>query len=458
MLYPDGGMIASFSTTRVVFTSSNPNTLNFGLNRNITRYMTTRDEFSGKPRYLGDIYRLTKITGQVGPSFNSRKFILLGDPGLRIGLPDKKIRLDQIDGITQLSDTTINLRALDKVHIEGEVLNYDQTVASNFNGTAFVQVYDADRSVHLPNRSWMQYGCLLKNCSYDVRTDILFSGRATVSNGHFKADFILPKDISYSGRTGRMLFYATSGSVDASGEFDRFTLSGTNPNAVNDHKGPAITMYLNDQSFLNGNLVNQSPELIVNLSDPSGINTTGTGIGHELAAQLSSPGEPDQTIDLNDFYTSNLDQYTGGKIQYRFNDLADGTYHLNLRAWDVYNNPSQSSITFKVTNSDHLAIRRVYNFPNPMNNQTRFIIECNQPGVPLDIHIRIYTLSGRPVAHIDRDGMITNAPYVSIGWSGRDDDNDRLATGTYLYTVRVKARTDSGIQTQNRIDKLVIIH
>ncbi len=457
-LYPDGGMIASFSTTRVVYTSDNPYTLNFGINRIITQYMSTRDEVTGQPRRLGDIYRLTKITGIAGPSFNSRKFILLGDPGLKIGLPNKNIQLDKVNNVAQLSDTTINLRALDKVHIEGDVLNYDQSVASDFNGTVFVQVYDANRSVKLPNRDWMQYGCYLKNCSYNVRTDILFSGRATVTGGHFKADFILPKDISYSGRRGRMTFYATSGTVDASGEYNRFTLSGTNPNAVNDNSGPAITMYLNDKSFLNGNLVNQSPDLVVNLNDPSGINTTGNGVGHELIAQLTSPNKPNQTIVLNDFYTSNLDNFTSGKIQYRFNSLPEGDYHLNLRAWDVYNNPSQSSISFKVANSDHLTVRRVYNFPNPMNNETRFIIEHNQPGIPLDIHIRIYTLSGRPVAHIDRDGIVSNAPYASIEWSGRDDDNDRLATGTYLYSVKVKAQTDSGTQTQDRIDKLVIIH
>ena len=457
-LYPDGGMIAAFTMTRVVYTSDNPYTLNFGINRIVTQYMSTRDEATGEPRRLGDIYRLTKITGIAGPSFNSRKFILLGDPGLRIGLPDKKIRLDKVNNVTQLSDTTINLRALDKVQIAGDVLNYDQSVATNFNGTVFLQVYDASRSVKLPYRSWMQYGCYLKNCSYNVRTDVLFSGRASVTDGHFKADFIIPKDISYSGRRGRMTFYATSGTIDASGEYDRFTLSGKNPNAINDNAGPAISMYLNDKAFLNGSMVNQSPELVVNLSDPSGINTTGNGVGHDLTAQLTSPNQPDKTIVLNDFYTSNLNSYTSGKIQYRFNNLPQGNYHLNLRAWDVYDNPSQTSISFKVANSDHLTIRRVYNFPNPMNNETRFIIEHNEPGIPLDIHIRIYTLSGQPVAHIDKDGLITDAPYTSIQWSGRDDDHDRLATGTYLYTVTVNAQTDSGKQTQSRIDKLVIIH
>ncbi len=459
VLYPDGGMVAAFTTTRVVYTSSDPNSLNFGLNRLLTQYMSTRDETTGEPRTLGDIYRLTKITGIAGPSFNSRKFILLGDPAVQIGIPRKKMMITQINNITNLQDSTINLRALDHVTVKGDVINNDSTVDNNFNGIVNMQVYDASRYVKLPERSWMQtYGCYIKNCQYKVQKDVLFSGRASVTNGRFTANFIIPKDMSYSDRKGKILLYADETSDDAAGEYSNFTLSGTNPDAVNDKKGPQISIYLNNDSFIDGSMVNDSPNLIVDLKDPSGINTTGNGVGHDIIAQLSSPNQPDKTIVLNDYYTSNLNDYASGKIEYPLNNLPNGNYVLNIRAWDVFNNESQSQISFTVAKSQNLTIRRVYNFPNPMNNETKFIIEHNQPGNPMTIDINIYTLSGRPVAHIERDDVITSSPYVSINWYGRDDDNDPLATGTYLYVVHVKTNTDKGEQSVQKIEKLVIIH
>jgi len=459
VFWPDGGMAAAFTTTRVVYTSSDPNSLNFGLNRILTRYMSSRNPQTKEPRTLGNIYRLTKITGTAGPSFNSRKFILLGDPAMRIGLPQRKMNITSINNVTNLQDTTLNIRALDHVNIQGNVINSDSTVNTGFDGQVNIRVYDASRYVKLPDRSWEQtFGCFLKNCRYKVQNDILFNGRASVKNGHFTANFIVPKDISYSGKKGKILLYAQEPSTDASGEFADFTLGGTNPNAASDKKGPKMDVYLNNQTFMDGSLVNNSPKLIVDLKDPSGINTTGTGVGHQLIAKLDSPDKPEKTIVLNDYYTSNLNDFTSGKIVYPFDNLANGDYTLTIRAWDVYNNPSTSEISFKVAQSNQLTIRRVYNFPNPMNNKTRFIIEHNQPGNPMNVNIRIYTLSGRPVAHIERDDIITSSPYVSIDWFGRDDDNDRLATGTYLYTVRVKADTPKGEQSVQKIEKLVIIH
>jgi len=459
IFWPDGGMVAAFTTTRVVYTSSDPNSLNFGLNRILTRYMSSRNPQNGEPRRLGNIYRLTKITGIAGPSFNSRKFILLGDPAMRIGLPQRKMDITRINNVATSKDSTLQIHALDHVNIQGDVMNSDSTINAGFNGQVNVRVYDASRYVKLPDRSWMQtYGCYLKDCRYKVQSDILFNGRVSVKNGQFSANFIVPKDISYSNRKGKILLYAQEPNTDASGEFNNFTLGGTNPNASNDKKGPKIDAYLNDPSFMDGSMVGNSPKLIVDLNDPSGINTTGTGVGHQLIAKLDSPDKPEKTIVLNDYYTSNLNDFTSGKIVYPLDNLSNGDYTLSIRAWDVYNNASTDEISFRVAKSNQLTIPRVYNFPNPMNNKTRFIIEHNQPGNPMNISIRIYTLSGRPVAHLERDDIITSSPYVSIDWFGRDDDDDRLATGTYLYVVRVKADTPKGEQSVRKIEKLVIIH
>ncbi len=315
---------------------------------------------------------------------------------------------------------------------------------------------DARRNVPLPSdREWVaEERCNLTDCSYDVENDVLFRGKAAVSNGQFTSSFIVPKDISFSDDNGRIIFFANNNGTTAGGSFTKVNFNGVNENAVDDGNGPKLDIFLNDQRFVNGNLVNGSPNLIIELEDQSGINTTGTGVGHEIIATIDT--KPQQSFVLNDFYEGSLNDFTRGRIEYPLDQLPEGSYTLKVRAWDVHNNPTEEEIFFEVASSEELSVRNVFNFPNPMNNATRFSFEHNQPGNPLDVSVRIYTLSGKPVQQIEQS-LITTSSYASISWDGRDRDYDRLGNGTYIYVLRVTTDTPKGRQTAEQIEKLVII-
>jgi len=455
LLWENGGSVATFTTTRVVFTSASPGSNNFGLNIQLTRQMVERDA-DGKPQRLGDIYRRTKNTTQ-GSGFNARKFILLGDPAMRIGLPEKRAQITTINNVNleENPDTLIQVRALDKLTFSGIVTDENGNHMMDYNGEANVTVFDAERIVNLPNRPWVQEGrCFMSDCRYSVESDVLFNGRVSVQQGQFQSEFIVPADITFSENSGRILAYTSSSVTDASGSTSSLFFNDINPDADDDSDGPEIDIYLNDKNFVNGNLVGNSPTLFVELQDQSGINTTGTGVGHEIIATIDT--NPRKTIVLNDFYQSELDDFRRGRIEYPLESLPSGNYTLTVRAWDVYNNPSENSIHFEVADSDRLEIRNVYNYPNPMHNRTRFVFEHNQPGNLLDIDIRIFTLSGAPVTHL-KESQITSNSYANIEWNGLDRDYDRLANGTYIYVLRVGADTPEGRQTKEKIEKFVII-
>jgi len=91
-----------------------------------------------------------------------------------------------------------------------------------------------------------------------------------------------------------------------------------------------------------------------------------------------------------------------------------------------------------------------------MNNVTQFTFEHNQQGQPLEVHIRIYTLTGVPVQDIQQT-ITSTSSYASISWDGRDRDYDRLGNGTYIYVLRVTAETPEGRKTTEKIEKLVVI-
>lgn len=459
----NGGAIASFTTTRVVYTSSSPNSFNYGLNIELSQNMLERDE-DGKPLPLGDIFLRTKNT-RVGSEDNNRKFILLGDPALRLALPNKKATVEQINGLDVASeDTVVTIKALDQVTLTGTIRNASGELTSDFNGEVTVSLFDVPRTVRIPqDRSWVEtIGCNLNTnttaeCTYEIENDILFKGKTLAQNGAYSITFIIPKDISFSPDQGRIVVYANSNETTAGGSYTDVIFNGVNTNAVNDGKGPVMDVYLNDQTFINGSLANDSPKLIVELADSSGINTTGTGVGHEIIATIDT--KPQQSFVLNNFYEGNLNDYTSGRIEYPLEDIPEGNYALKVRAWDVHNNPSEKEVFFQVADQEDLVVDNVYNYPNPMNNRTSFTFEHNQQGNPLDIDIRIYTLSGKPVQRIQEYIPPSNtlSSYASIPWNGRDRDNDRLGNGTYIYVLRVTTDTPEGKTTTEKIEKLVII-
>ncbi|MFN1834608.1 type IX secretion system sortase PorU [Balneola sp. MJW-20] len=461
MLFAEnGGIVSAFTTTRVVYTNSSIGANNnFGLNVALSQSMLIQNTDGSQVR-LGDIYRNTK-NFQIGNSIivsgiNSKKFILLGDPALKFRIPKERAALASLNDFNNSGqDTVIQVRALDQVDLSGELRDLQGNLLSGFNGEADITVFDAPRKVGLPERDWvLEERCNLEDCAYTTENDILFRGKAAVENGLFSTTFILPKDISNSDSLGRIVLFAQDNSITAGGSFDRVRFRGQNPDAINDGQGPSLDLYLNDERFVNGNLVSDSPKLVVELEDESGINTTGTGVGHEIIATIDT--KPKQTIVLNEFYEGELNDYTRGRIEYPLDQIPDGSYTLNVRAWDVHNNPSEKSIFFEVASQDDLQIRSAYNYPNPMSNTTQFTFEHNQPGNPMDVSIRIYTLSGKPVQHL-QESILTNSSYASISWNGRDRDYDRLGNGTYIYVLRVTADTPQGRKSTEKIEKLVII-
>ncbi len=455
----NGGAIASFTTTRVVYTSSDTSSRNFGLNINLSQKMLERNE-DGSPLTLGEIFRRTKNTSS-GSELNTRKFILLGDPAIRFALPNRKAHIQSINNMDVSTIDTLTIKALDTVTLTGSVTAQDGTPLPDFNGEAIITIFDAKRRITLPqDLPWIDtFGCLLNEntefeCTYEVENDVLFKGKAAVQNGQFSSTFIIPKDISFSDQTGRVVVFAKSDRETAGGSYTDVIFNGVNSTAVNDGKGPGMDVYLNDETFINGSLSTDSPKLIVELSDSSGINTTGTGVGHEIIATIDT--KPQQTYVLNNFYEGALNDYTKGRIEYPLDQIQQGSYSLKVRAWDVHNNPAEKTIFFDVASQEDLVLDNIYNYPNPMNNYTNFTFEHNQQGNPMDVDIRIYTLSGKPVQLI-KESILNNSSYASISWNGRDRDNDRLGNGTYIYVLRVTTDTPEGRTSTEKIEKLVII-
>lgn len=429
---PDAGAIASISASRPVYHSPN-----IALAKSFYTQLFQRDTSNRilNPR-LGDAWYKAR---QLYTGENDRKFLLLGDPSLRFGIPRRNAEVDSLNGLPD----SAQFRALD----QGSIIAYvrdsvNNLPTTNFNGTALVTVYDADRVVTI-NKPFEGFS----NFTYRANGGVLFRGQSSIVNGRLASTFIVPTDISYdTTRPGRISLFFWSNDEDGAGVTRNLRVGGTNPNAAPDSIGPRISLYLDNRNFRPGALVSDNPLLIADLFDEHGINSSNVGIGHSLEAWVDDQSE---SIDLSNHYSSKLDSYQEGTIEYVVSGLPPGSHRLRLRAWDTYNNSSMTETNFDVGVSVGLKVRNVFNYPNPFNNATTFTFQHNQL-VPVDVEVKIYTVAGRLVESLEQRGVPDI--FVKVPWDGRDRDRDEIANGVYLYKIIV--RTQDGRFTSETLGKL----
>jgi hypothetical protein len=430
---PGAGAIATFSATRAVYQS-----LNAALNVVFFQNLFQLDS-SGRllPQRLGDaVYR----TKQIRITDNDKKYFLLGDPALSIAFPRMFASVDSINH--QPASVTAQLQALSHASVSATVRDTASSGVLSVSGQVQVVVNDASGTVELhdPDAGLV---------TFRTEGSILFRGAATLTNGSIGSSFVVPKDISYRNDFGRITMYFWNASSDGAGYTTNVRVGGSDSAASVDTTGPVIRLYLDTRGFRPGDVVSASPVLIADLADASGINTSGSGVGHRLEAWLD---DQSQSTDLSATYQSKPDTYQEGTVEYKFGALAQGTHTLRMRAWDTYNNSSTKETVFNVVTGAGLDVTNVYNYPNPFSSATLFTFEQSQVA-GIDAEIRIYTVAGRLIQSLRQDNI--NEHFVRIPWDGRDKDGDQLANGVYLY--KLTARTQDGRFSKEVLGKLSII-
>jgi hypothetical protein len=347
--------------------------------------------------------------------------------------------------ITQSIDT---LKALSKVSFEGVVTDNLNAVLTDFNGSLSTTVFDKpiDKST-LDNDNSGNIEV------FDSQESKLFRGLATVENGNFKFEFIVPRDVKIAYGKGKLSFYATNEVLDKTGYNTDVIVGGINENAPEDTLGPEIQLFMNDESFLDGANTNASPNLIAKLFDLSGINTSVTAVDHDIVGILD--GDESNPIIMNDFYQTELDDFTRGKVVYRLRDLSVGSHTLKLKAWDTYNNSSEAMLSFVVVSDNSVTLDNVLNYPNPFVNYTEFWFNHNKPNEPLEVQVQIFTVSGKLVKTINQLVQTTGNLSRNISWNGLDDFGNKLGKGVYIYKLKVTSTT-SNISSE-KYEKLVIL-
>jgi len=361
---------------------------------------------------LGEALFLAKLKRQ--PNFNDRYYVIMGDPLTRIGAPELKVAIKNI-----FPDT---IKALSLMSFEGEVEDKKGNFLSDFNGEALILVFDSKKKRTHPvpgNSTW----------TYDLSGAIIFRGKAEVENGKFSCSFIVPKDISYGGNSGRISVYVHNQLKDGDGAVDSLVVFGSDASIV-DLVGPEIKVgILGQKNFRDGDFVPFNAILSLEISDSNGINLTKE-IGHGISLVLDEDWQ--NQIDLTDNFQYDLDNYTQGHLLYQLPNLKEGEHKLLIKAWDNFNNSSLDSLKVNVYSSSEFELTEVLNYPNPFSDNTFFCYQIK--GKAKDVEIKIFSLSGRLIKTLKNASPFSDYNYTTV-WDGKDEDGDRVANGVYIYKI-----------------------
>ncbi len=434
LVHPSGGAVAVVSATRLVYASENA-----AFNRKVFDILLTDDSLSiAESVYLAKLERQYRVSNVPLPVRNDRAYLVLGDPFLRLALP----RLD-----IEFTEFPDSLTALEKVRVSGTVVS-GPSEPYRADGKLIINVFDSERekTYRLVNDT----GGTVQEIDYTVNGPSIYRGSASIAQGEFDFEFIVPRDITYGGSGAEIGVYTQFADIDGVGKIDSLDIA-VSAAATSDSVGPTIEYRIPSRhQFVSGDEIAATDQLQLVLSDPSGINLTGA-LGHGITMTVDERTE--STVNLTSLFAYDQDDYTRGRIMYRFEDLSVGHHNFKIKAWDNANNSSSTQFTAQATGPRQLAILDLLNYPNPMKERTTFSYRLTDRVER--ISLAIFTLSGRQIKSFERYPGEAGY-YDDIVWHGDDFSGDRIATGVYIY--KATAIPAGGGEAVEAFGKVVVVN
>ncbi|MDM1522744.1 type IX secretion system sortase PorU [Empedobacter sp. 225-1] len=457
----NGGALSMITTNRPIGTGYGDT-----MNQYLIQEFFKKDGLENQT--IGKALNQAKIS--YSPSHRNHKSVsILGDPMLAIHRPQQEIEILSIEnkkGVDILGGG--KLQALDFVTIKGKVNQLTSTSIDNtFSGKIAVSLFEKEEIKTLLSESTHN------GKTFKTENKTIYKGTGKVVNGEFTIQFYVPKDINYELGDRKLKFYAwdEKDGKDAS-TLETVSIEGINEEGLDDDERPQGKLYMNNLNFANGGITDRSPYLVGCLTDNTGINATGSSIGHDIVATID--GKVQDAYVLNEYYdggdanpciNKDFEDYQKGQVMYQLKNLELGQHTVNLKFWDINNNSNTATLDFVVmeNGTGQLHIDKLLNWPNPFTKNTFFHFEHNCDS-ELDVMVQIFTISGKLVktlrqtvsAEPFREGYRTGK--YAIEWDGLDDFGDKIGKGVYIYKVNVKGVDDTVCKgSAAAVEKLVIL-
>ncbi len=198
----------------------------------------------------------------------------------------------------------------------------------------------------------------------------------------------------------------------------------------------------------NGDFIQRKPQIILKFYDNSPVfinDTSNIKIKlNNIYIPYFTAGVKNPELDIQFMG----DNYLQAIVTYTPN-LGEGEHKFEFISVDANGNRSDS-IRYFLNVTSEFRIVDLYNYPNPMKNNTSFIFNISGEYPPSKCKIRIFSVAGKLIKTIE---CPANIGFNQFDWDGRDSDGDYIANGIYFYKLIIEG--DS--KFESRIEKIAVL-
>lgn len=418
------GAVALLTTGRPVFSS-----VNFALNEAFIEEVFKKH--GGYYQSIGEIFRNTKNQSLNGVL--NRNFSLLGDPSLKLAIPDLEVKITSlVDAEDKMPIDT--LKAFQEVLLTAEIID-PLTGAFQPGFTGDYQLELRDKPV-----TFETLGDESSTFEFEEENILVFRGQGKVESGMLEARFFVSKGINPEFGKGNLRIRAWSPESGMQAMGGILPTIGGKENPKNpDTIGPEINLTVEGKSLGPYSFPSPNLEIEADFFDQSGINTTGFVSGHELTLQLNDQ-EP---INLNEEFLAEDGSYQRGSFRITLKGLQEGQNSITITAWDNVGNKSTLTLEIEIIGSKTIRILDHKVYPNPATTESNFEIKHNRPDENLNLTLEVYTLYGQILfsetfRFVGAEGKLTDLRWIFL-----QNQTKYPAKGTYIYKLEIQSESDS---------------
>jgi hypothetical protein len=413
LLREGGGVIGTVTASQLTFI--NPNR-SFMLN--VFAEMFPNDPGLAEPLGVGVMNAKLATMSVFAPNFtydeNLQKYNLLGDPTLRLLIPQREVRLLPSDVDTLVTGKRQTIR--------GMVLDDQGLVDAGFDGRVHLLLREPD-DISGYTREEDGY-----HIAYRYSGGTVYRGTADATAGEFEFSVQIPRFAGF-GRNALALAYAEDGTADAITK--NHDVVFTQPSAGDSTALQPVDGKPRVQMGFTGGLTTVKPGAVLRAAvrDGDGVNILSTTPEGKLALVFDDTNLPVNVTDFFSFDHGGVD--TAGTLLFPLSSMAVGPHRAVLKVADSFGQTQLDTIQFTVTDALDYSAEVVFNYPNPFETTTYFLLGLTDPA---EVRLDIYTATGRRIRTLTAN---KSAGEAWILWDGRDATGDDIANGTYLYVANV---------------------
>ena len=419
---PDGGAIALFTSSRMVYSTNNDTWNTYLINGFFS------NAANGKMPTLGDAYRFSKTSFAV-TNINKMSFFLLGDPAMKVNYPLSLFKITEVNGVdmtnVDMNDTTgvVQLSPLMQFNVKAQVVDAEGNLDTSFNGDATVTLYD--NQMYFTTLSFKVSGVMTDRDIFLPREKLTeVSGR--VVNGLFTGSVIVPKAPSAVDQSVLLRVYAHKDNSDlmVNGYTRNIRMQPYDESvAISDNQAPVISsMYINDEaSFADGAVVNGSSMLYITATDNMGICVQANTVDNSMSLLLD--GGKSSYSDVIAYATT----HDGGKqvtISFPLENIAEGLHTLTYTVYDMVGNSTTRTITFMVGQNGMVDLV-ADKLPALLDGEVNFDLDTDLSRTP-EVIVRVTDATGKLM-------WMTTAHNFPVTWDMKDMNGNKVPAGLYRY-------------------------